>query len=142
MQNSLKIMLVDDDDGDALLAKHAFSEADPSSVLITKTNGREMLDSLEMMDACELPDLILLDINMPVMDGMTALTRLRASPQLQTIPVVIFSTSDAQSDVADAYRRGASGYVVKPGSYSELVRITGSLSTYWAQTMTRADPRP
>ena len=78
-----------------------------------------------------LPALILLDLNLRGQDGCDFLKRLRSDPRFTTIPVVIFTTSDDQQDLARCYASGANGYVVKPGTFAELVQCIQDTARYW-----------
>ena len=77
------------------------------------------------------PDLLLLDLNMPRMDGREALMRIRADHDLRAIPIVVMSTADSAEDIQMAYRSGANSFVVKPASFDELVRVMRGLRHYW-----------
>lgn len=77
------------------------------------------------------PSLILLDLKLGRRNGCDFLIRLRADARLAAIPVVVFTTSDDQTDLASCYANGANGYVVKPGTYDELVHCTGDICRYW-----------
>jgi CheY-like chemotaxis protein len=82
-------------------------------------------------DRSGLPSLILLDLNLRGQDGCDFLKRLRSDPRFATIPTIIFTTSDDQHDLARCYSCGANGYVVKPGTFAELVQCTGDICRYW-----------
>ncbi|NOT95541.1 MAG: response regulator [Nitrospira sp.] len=82
-------------------------------------------------DRSGLPSLILLDLNLRGQDGCDLLKRLRSDPRFATIPVVIFTTSDDQTDLARCYASGANGYVVKPGIFAELVQCIHDICRYW-----------
>ncbi|HSL03398.1 MAG TPA: response regulator [Nitrospiraceae bacterium] len=82
-------------------------------------------------DRSGLPYLILLDLKLGRRNGCDFLIRLRADARLSAIPVVVFTTSDDQTDLASCYANGANGYVVKPGTYDELVHCTGDICRYW-----------
>lgn len=82
-------------------------------------------------DRSGLPSLILLDLKLGRRNGCDFLIRLRADARLAAIPVVVFTTSDDQTDLASCYANGANGYVVKPGTYEELVHCTGDICRYW-----------
>ena len=82
-------------------------------------------------DRSGLPSLILLDLKLGRRNGCDFLIRLRADSRLAAIPVIVFTTSDDQTDLASCYANGANGYVVKPGTYEELVHCTGDICRYW-----------
>ena len=81
--------------------------------------------------APSLPSLILLDLQLRGQHGCDLLKRLRSDVRFATLPIVVFTTSDDPADLADSYSCGASGYVVKPGTFDELVHCTGDLCRYW-----------
>ena len=82
-------------------------------------------------DQSGLPSLILLDLNLRGQNGCDLLKRLRSDPRFATIPTIIFTTSDDQNDLAYCYASGANGYVVKPGTFDELIHCTGDICRYW-----------
>jgi two-component system, chemotaxis family, response regulator Rcp1 len=129
----LRILLVDDDATDRELFSEALQSAAPQHVLTEAANGEE---ALEVLAAAEtLPDLILLDLNMPVKDGRETLIDIRKDPKLRCIPVCILSTSSAHFDVQKAYNDGANIFLVKPLEFSALtglIEILGSLFTKFA----------
>ena len=86
------------------------------------------------------PDVILLDLNMPRMDGREFLRRVKADPQLRAIPVVVLTTSDAESDLAAVYSLGAAGYIVKPLDVDEFISKVRAIGEYWI-TMVRLPAR-
>ncbi|MGD9110186.1 MAG: response regulator [Phycisphaerales bacterium] len=135
---STVVLLVEDDPGDQKLIKHALSTQQLQSNLKIVPTGE---DALAYLESCKKqqpenpwPDLILLDLNMPGMGGKEFLKRIKADEQLDDIPVVIVSTSDAESDVEDSYRLNAAGYVQKSASLDELERIIQKLTKYWFAT--------
>ena len=81
--------------------------------------------------SCPRPDLILLDLNLPRMDGREVLRAVKSDPALQTIPVVVLTSSKADTDVIKSYRLSANGYIVKPVDFERLTEIVASLETFW-----------
>jgi CheY-like chemotaxis protein len=104
-------------------------------------DGEELMDYLLQRGrfdgkACAPPPrLILLDLNMPKMDGREALREIKADPWLRHIPVVVFTTSNDTDDILSSYRLGASSFIVKPASYERLVAILASLMDYWVKAV-------
>ena len=133
----LLILIADDDPDDQLLIREAFEERCKNCQLCFVSNGVELMTLLkgesaqELPERCPVPDLILLDLNMPLKDGRQALTEIRSDPALRQLPTVILTTSKNDEDVNFCQSRGANDYIVKPNSYSELLAIVESLKTYW-----------
>jgi CheY-like chemotaxis protein len=114
----MTILYADDDLDDRMLFIEAFSDIRPSVLCITVCDGKQLLRSLRKVH--ELPDVIFLDINMPVMDGRECLIRLKRNRRLRTIPVVIYSTTSNKSEVEGLLRLGASSFIQKALSYPQL----------------------
>ena len=129
------ILLVEDEAADAHLVRLALRENSVQADLAHVLDGREALAYLRREGpsfvAAQRPDLILLDLNMPRMDGFEFLAAVKRDAGLRGIPVVVLSTSDAERDVRSAYHLGAAGYVAKSSSVSELIAGFGRLSQYW-----------
>lgn len=134
----LHILITDDDRSYFELIKKATSSQNGSfqHQFHWTSNGREMLDYLDKVkrkeESCPRPDLILLDLNMPTMNGFQALERLKTDPQLMEIPVVVFTSSENQSDIANIYSLGGNSYVTKPGDYNELKQTMKGILNYWS----------
>lgn len=131
------ILFVEDNEDDQFLLKEAVRRAGlPEIAIVMVNNGKEMFDYLNST-SCSLSDvdLIVLDLNMPVLDGRTALVRLKASELYKKIPVIILTTSSSHVDVNDCYNHGTAGYVIKPSTMNELVVIIQSIKTYWYDTV-------
>jgi CheY-like chemotaxis protein len=141
----MNILLAEDDPDDRALLRDAFHEAGLRAQLHFVEDGRELLDSLRSSrsdageNANSAPSLILLDLNMPRMDGHTALARIKEDPDLKKIPVVVLSTSRAREDILRAYDLGANSYIAKPSSFSGLVQTVNTLNDYWLETVTLPD---
>lgn len=140
MENSKPavVLLVEDDPGDQKLIKYALGTQHLHSNLKIVGTGEE---ALEYLEGCKSqnhenpwPDLILLDLNMPGMGGKEFLRNIKSDETLSDIPVVIVSTSDAESDIEDTYKLHAAGYVQKSASPDELQRIIQKLTKYWFAT--------
>jgi CheY-like chemotaxis protein len=138
---NLTILVVDDDEDDFFLVQGAFRERVKGVDLRLVQDGEEMNEYLRHQGRFEDPDsapqpcLILLDINMPRMDGMVALGEIKTDPSLRHIPVVMFTTSNDPDDIAACYRLGANSFMVKPASYQHFVSIITSLMDYWGGTV-------
>jgi CheY-like chemotaxis protein len=130
----ITILLADDDEDDVLLAREALEESRLSNDLRCVADGAALLDYLhrrgDYADAPR-PGLILLDLNMPRVDGHEALRLIKAEPQFRRIPVVILTTSQAEEDIYRTYDLGASSFISKPVTFEGLVRVMRDLGRYW-----------
>jgi len=133
------ILMAEDDVDDRLLARDALAESGLGGELRFVDNGEELLDYLlrrGKFDAQTLPPgLILLDLNMPVKDGREVLREIKSSPSLRQIPVVVLTTSHADTDIELIYQLGANSFITKPVRYESLVGVMRILSQYWLQTV-------
>lgn len=136
-QKSIVILMADDDADDRLLAKDALDECSMANDLHFVEDGEELLDYLfrrgkyEDMSDAPRPGLILLDLNMPKKDGREALKEIKADPELRRIPVVVLTTSKAETDIARIYELGANSFITKPVTFDSLVNLMKVLGTYW-----------
>jgi Response regulators consisting of a CheY-like receiver domain and a winged-helix DNA-binding domain len=134
---SLSILLVEDDPNDVLLVRRAFQQTRSGIPLFVMRNGLEAINYLSGegtyadRQAYPLPDIVLLDLSMPLMDGIEVLQWIRSQPGLKRLPVIVLTTSMNESDSKKAYEAGANSYVVKPGSFNELVEAIRSLGDFW-----------
>lgn len=131
------ILMADDDPDDRLLAQEAMAESRLRNDFRFVENGVELLDYLNRRGAfadpaaSPLPGLILLDLNMPKMDGREALRQIRADPALRRIPVVVMTTSREQADVTRTYELGVNSFIVKPVTFEGMVEVMKALGKYW-----------
>jgi CheY-like chemotaxis protein len=121
----MTIFYADDDQDDRDFFSEAFMEIDRSIICHTVSDGRKLLSSLG--DANTLPDVIFLDINMPIMNGRECLAELKKDDRFREIPVIIYTTTSDYSEVKALYKLGAEGYIQKPDS---LQRLTNVLSNF------------
>lgn len=132
--------MADDDPDDQMLLQEALKENDIANSVCFVENGEELIDFLNRRGKFEevelLPGLILLDLNMPKMDGRQALKLLKADPVLKKIPVVVLTTSRADSDILECYDLGVNSFITKPVNFAELVDVTREISNYWLGTVT------
>ncbi len=131
---TLHILLVDDDATDRELFVDAIGFAGKKYVVSEAGNGEEALNYLNA--AVRLPDLIILDLNMPVKDGRQTLKELKQHEVFRRLPVCIMSTSSAAFDVAEAYDSGANLFLVKPFDFKELMEMLSSLLTLFNKYVT------
>lgn len=115
------VLLVDDDLGDILLTKRAVERGRVSVQLHTVQSGQEAMDFLQD-EGTARPRLIILDLHLRNLSGLTVLETIKSDPALATIPVIVFTTSYAEADVEAAYRAGANGYVCKPIGLNKVVQ--------------------
>ncbi len=129
------ILLAEDEPADAHLVKAALAENRIITDLHHVVNGREVLEFLRRQGprfaTAPRPDLILLDLNMPRMDGRECLAALKKDPALHSIPVVILTTSEVERDVVASYNLGASGYIAKPVDIQQFIAAVRHLGDYW-----------
>lgn len=130
---NIHILIAEDDPDDRLLLEDAFQEACPSCRLDFVSNGVELLDYLQAPSLQQLPDLLLLDLNMPLKDGRQALKELRSSPVFRGLPIVIMTTSNSDDDRQACLAAGANDYLVKPNRFWALLTLVKSLEHYWTR---------
>lgn len=141
------VLLVEDEPADAELVKIAFREGRLMVDLHHVFDGVEALEYLRSTqgsanagpNAPPRPDIILLDLNMPRLNGREFLNTVKADPELAVIPVVVLTTSDVERDVMESYEQGAAGYVVKPVDVEEFIRAIQGVEQYWV-TVVRLPP--
>ncbi|MCG8609457.1 MAG: response regulator [Pseudomonadales bacterium] len=132
------IMLVDDDPDDLYLVKTAFNQTEFKPRFMFVNSGESLiryLGSIKPFSGAQIPSLILLDLNMPVMDGKKTLEYLKHQEQYRSIPVIVYTTSTSKLDIEEAYRLGANSYVIKAGTLEELVKTMDSIGNYWLRTV-------
>ncbi|HBE88124.1 MAG TPA: hypothetical protein DDW67_03165 [Elusimicrobia bacterium] len=127
------LLLVEDNEDDVLIARRAFGEFRVFSEVHVARDGQEALDMLSGAGGKKplRPSIILLDITLPLMDGIAVLKRLKADRQLCPIPVVMLTTSSRQEDVTRSYAAGAASYITKPPSLEEYSDLARKFEIYW-----------
>ncbi|MEO8229669.1 MAG: response regulator [Chloroflexota bacterium] len=131
------ILYAEDDPDDRLLAEMAHRESGAVNPFVLVADGEEALEYLRRTGrhadrtGAPQPGVILLDLNMPGIDGRETLRIIKADPFLRRIPVVILTTSTAEADIAASYDAGANSYLVKPSDFGSLVQLFDHLSRYW-----------
>lgn len=127
------VLLVEDDIDDQLLIEEAFQDTELPVRLDFAVDGRQALDMLSQISY--MPDLILLDLNMPVMNGFEVLSQLQAKNLSSRTPIVILTTSSDKDQVNRSYDLGASSFIIKPRKYTELQVMAYNLRSYWFRTV-------
>ena len=131
------ILLADDDPEDREMTRRALDTNQLANEFYTVADGEELLDFLHHRGAfappvrSPTPGLILLDLNMPRMDGREALAAIKADPTLRRIPVVVMTTSEAEQDISRTYDLGTNSFITKPITLAGLIAVTKVLGEYW-----------
>lgn len=134
------ILLVEDDEDQEILALRAFEKhgiLDEVDEMCIARNGVEALDffngrgKFENRDTTILPEFVLLDLDIPKIDGVEVLERLRADARTELLPVVIFSSSDDKKDLLEGYRAGANSYITKPANFTKFSEAMKQMGWYW-----------
>ncbi|MEZ6244065.1 MAG: response regulator [Phycisphaerales bacterium] len=130
----VEILLVDDSDSDVRLTQEALKDAKVQNNLSRVADGIEAIEYLRhegKYSKASRPDLILLDLNMPRMDGREVLAEIKADPSLKTIPVAILTTSEAESDVLQSYGLHVNCYLTKPVDFEQFIRVVHQIEEFW-----------
>lgn len=130
----IEVLLVEDSPGDVRLTREAFREADPSIHLHVVCDGVEAMAFLRREQAhsdAPRPDIILLDLNLPKMDGREVLARIKQDDSLKTIPAIILTTSGAEADVVKSYQLHANCYLLKPVQLEAFESLVKSINEFW-----------
>jgi CheY-like chemotaxis protein len=141
-QKPITMLLAEDDYDDRYLISEALDESGVENQLYIVENGEDLLDYLKnrgkYADKKEFPrpGLILLDLNMPLMDGREALVKIKNDPDLKMIPIIVLTTSQSEDDIQETYDLGITGFITKPMTFSGLVDIMKSVGHYWLQSVT------
>jgi chemotaxis family two-component system response regulator Rcp1 len=130
----IDILLVEDNEGDARLLREVLREANKTVRLHVVTDGLGAMAFLRYQGPyldVPRPDVILLDLKMPKMDGLEVLAQVKADPWLKTIPIIVLTTSEAEPDIVQSYKLMANCYLTKPGEWKEFERLVKSLNDFW-----------
>lgn len=130
MTNSLKVLLIEDDMIEIMKLNRTVGKLQLNHTIIEAKNGEEALQVLEQKD--RLPDIILLDLNMPKINGIEFLSILKNNDTLRYIPTIILTTSSNQRDLLECYKIGIAGYIIKPLKYEDYVTKISSVLDYWS----------
>lgn len=130
----IHVLLVEDSPGDVRLTQLAFRDVSMPNVLHVASDGVEAMAFLrhqEPFTTVPRPDIILLDLNLPRMDGREVLATIKADDDLKTIPTIILTTSEAEADIVRSYELQANSYLAKPVAFDKFVGIVKSINDFW-----------
>lgn len=134
--------MAEDDEDYQLLIRNAAREAGIKIPILSVVDGEELIDFVMHRKQFTndkqfpLPSLILLDLNMPKIDGRKAIEELKKNPDIMKIPIIVLTTSNVKEDINLVYEAGASSFIVKPSLFSSLVNIMKSIKNFWLETVT------
>jgi len=147
MPNEFHILLIEDSRADVKIIERALQEGNVAHRLTVIPDGQQAIDYLARLNEPDTPDdaapdLVLLDLNLPGLDGCQVLSRIKGDPALRTIPVVVLTTSHREEDVVQTYQAGANTYIPKPDEYPRYRDLVATLHHYWHETALHAPHRP
>ena len=131
------ILLVEDNPNDVLLTERALKKANVMNRLVVARDGVEALDyvfctgAFTGRDPCEIPQVILLDLKLPKVDGLEVLKKIRTDPRTKLLPVVVLTSSNEEKDLISSYRLAANSYIRKPVNFSQFAEAVRQLGLYW-----------
>jgi chemotaxis family two-component system response regulator Rcp1 len=131
---SIEILLVEDNPGDVRLTQEALDETKLSNNLRVVSNGGEALKFLRREDPfvdAPRPDLVLLDLNLPLKNGLETLSEMKGEPSLRSIPVIVLTTSEAEEDIVRAYDMNANCYISKPVDMNQFIKVVKAIEKFW-----------
>jgi chemotaxis family two-component system response regulator Rcp1 len=134
MNRGITILLVEDNEGDVVLTVEAFREARIQNHVEVVRDGEQALAYLKRQppyEKAQTPQLILLDINLPRVDGKEVLSFIKNTEELKRIPVVMLTTSDSEKDILDSYLRHANCYIVKPVGFENFLKVVMTIKDFW-----------
>jgi CheY-like chemotaxis protein len=133
-RSTVSILMAEDDIEDQMLVREAVNASDLDCNLTVVNDGEELVEYLNQSgkpNSKPLPDIILMDLNMPRKNGHEALAEIKSAPKLRRIPIIVLTTSNAESDIESTYDMGISSYICKPVSFSKLIELVNTLGNYW-----------
>jgi len=146
LKKPITILIADDDPDDRMLALEALNENHLTNNIYFVEDGEELLDYLHHrgqytdVASAPRPEMILLDLNMPRMDGRESIREIKSTAELRDIPVVILTTSKSEEDIARTYNLGANSYITKPVTFEGLVEVMRGLRRYWFEIVELPPP--
>lgn len=145
--NKTSVLLVEDNDDDVQLTLRAFEKHKLANAIHVATDGQEALDYLLRRgahadrDPLDMPQVVLLDLKLPKVDGLEVLRQIRENPRTRTLPVVVLTSSNEERDLVESYRLGANSYVRKPVDFRQFTDAAQQLGLYWV-VLNLAAPSP
>jgi CheY-like chemotaxis protein len=127
--NEVRILLVEDNEGDIILTREALMEAKIKNEVLVAMDGEQALEMLNSLQ--QLPDLILLDINLPKVTGLEVLTFIKSDEKLKMIPVIMLTTSSAERDVVSSYANHANCFITKPVDLPRFMEVIRTIEDFW-----------
>jgi CheY-like chemotaxis protein len=130
----IHILLVEDNEGDIILTTEALTEGKVINSISVVKNGEDAISFLEKKEKypdAVTPDLVLLDINLPKMNGHQVLKNIKKNKKLKHIPVIIFTTSSSEKDIAESYSNDANYFISKPVDIEEFLKVAASIQNFW-----------
>lgn len=137
-QAPIDVLLVEDDPGDVLMTREAFEENKVANRLAVVSDGEEAMRYLRREDPytdAPVPDLVLLDLNLPRMDGREVLAAMKSDESLRSIPVVVLTTSEAEEDVLRSYALHANAYVTKPVDFARFIDVVRQIDDFFVSVV-------
>ena len=129
MINNMEILLVEDNPDEEVLILQALKKSELPNQIVIVRDGSEALEWL--FNSTFLPQIVLLDLKLPKVDGLEVLRQIRINPRTRLLPIIIFSSSDEEKDLINSYSQGANSYIRKPVDFDQFVRTIQQLSFYW-----------
>ena len=134
--NNKPILLVEDNPDDVTFTLRAFRQNNIGNQVVVASDGEQALQALQILQPSSAarafqPALVLLDIKLPKIDGLDVLRRIRADPRTESLPVVMLTTSNEETDIVSSYRLGANSFVRKPVAFSDFLNVANMLGMYW-----------
>jgi CheY-like chemotaxis protein len=138
-RNSVPILVADDDMDDCEMIREALQESRLLNDVHFVHDGEQLMEFLSQRREHALPGLILLDLNMPKMDGREVLKTLKKHPELHNIPIIVLTTSQAEEDIIRSYNLGANSFITKPVEFETFVQVMKDLGRYWFEIVELPD---
>lgn len=141
----ITILMAEDDKDDQMLVRESFEECRLLNKLHFVEDGQQLLDYLkgrppyDDRQKAPFPDIVLLDLNMPRKDGREALREIKQDPEINHLPVIVLTTSQAEEDILHTYKFGVAGFITKPVTFNGLVDVVKALANYWFQIVKLPD---
>ena len=127
----IKILLIEDNPDDVELTLRAFKKHNLANHITVARDGENALDIIFQRGKESRPDLILLDLNLPMVNGMEVLRQIKENPKTKVIPVIILTSSKEENDLSESYRLGANSYIRKPVNFEKFIGVVMQLGLYW-----------